>query len=89
MRILDDLGSLIEAKVPRCYFQFIEESRHHEIHGFSDTSDKAYAAVVYLRATYANGSVDVRLVAAKTRVAPLSKQSIPRLELLELLFWLD
>ena len=82
MEILNDLGSLTEAKVPRCYFQFIEETRHHEIHGFSDASEKAYAAVVYLRTKYANGHVDVTLVAAKTRVAPLNKQSIPRLELL-------
>ena len=80
--ILDDLGLLIEAKVPRCYSQFIEETRHHEIYGFSDASNKAYAAVVYLTTTYANGSVDVRLVAAKALVVPLSKQSIPRLELL-------
>ena len=80
MEILNDLVSLTEAKVPRCYIQFIEESRYHEIHGFWDASDKAYAAVVYLRTKYTNGNVDVRLVAAKTRVAPLSKQSIPRLE---------
>ena len=66
MEILNDLGSLIEAKVPRCYFEFIDETLRHEIHGFSDASDKAYAAVVYLRTKYPNGNVDVRLVAAKT-----------------------
>jgi len=49
--------------------------------GFCDSSIKAYAAVVYIVLT---GSVKtvVRFVAAKTRVAPLQIQTIPRLELL-------
>ena len=53
-----------------------------QLHGFSDASEKAYAAVVYMRSCYDNGTVDVKLVTSKSRVAPLSKQSIPRLELL-------
>ena len=35
--ILNDLSSLTETKVPRCYFHLIEEARQHEIHGFSFT----------------------------------------------------
>ena len=42
----------------------------------------AYAAVLYLRSIYDDGSVEVRVIAAKTKVTPLKKQSIPRLELL-------
>jgi hypothetical protein len=41
-----------------------------------------YAAAVYIRSSYSDGHIDVNLVTAKTRVAPLQKQSIPRLELL-------
>lgn len=49
--------------------------------GFSDASEKAYAAVVYLVSYDSNGNGLSYLVASKTRVAPVQKQSLPRLEL--------
>jgi len=52
-----------------------------ELHGFSDASTKAYAAVVYSRVTSGDGSISESLVAAKTRLAPLKQESLPRLEL--------
>ena len=69
-------------RIPRCYFR---ENDHTpvsiELHGFSDASSYAYAAVAYLRVEL-ESSVKSELVASKTRVAPLSGQTIPRLELL-------
>ena len=50
------------------------------LHTFVDTSQDAYGAVVYSRATYKSGAVSIRFVAAKSRVAPLAATSIPRLE---------
>ena len=52
--------------------------------GFCDASLEAYAAVVYLLMETENGH-SVRFLAAKTRVSPLRRQSIPRLELLSAL----
>lgn len=52
--------------------------------GFCDASSKAYAAVVYFRLEYED-SVDVKFLAAKTRVAPIHGSMIPRLELSALL----
>jgi hypothetical protein len=52
------------------------------IHRFVDASQEAYGSVVYARHLYKNGLVSVRLIAAKSRVAPLTSISIPRLELM-------
>lgn len=78
-----ELESLSQLRIPRCYFAETElKPSSIQLHGFSDASQRAYAAAVYLRPEYEDGRVQVELVASKTRVAPLKKQSIPRLELL-------
>ena len=69
-----------QCKIPRCYFQL--RPVQFELHGFSDASNRAYAGAVYIQSLYEDGGTDVRLVASKTRVAPLKGQTIPRLELL-------
>lgn len=52
-----------------------------QIHGFCDASELAYGAVVYLRLIDERGSVHVSMISAKTKVAPVQKLTIPRLEL--------
>ena len=52
------------------------------LHGFGDASKKAYCAMVYFVYRTKDGKAHVRLVAGKTRVAPLKELSIPRLELM-------
>lgn len=54
-------------------------STNVEVHGFADASEGAYAAVVYLRIKQEN-SWDIALLAAKTKVAPVKRVSLPRLE---------
>ena len=68
--------------MPRCVYAELEEGvTSYAIHGFGDASEKAYCAVVYL-VREANGDFFPVLLSSKTRVAPLTRQSIPRFELL-------
>ena len=71
-----------DLQIQRCYFKSTEKSMKIQLHGFSDASKIAYAAVIYMRSLYESGNIEVRLVASKSKVAPLKGQTIPRLELL-------
>ncbi|XP_071652529.1 uncharacterized protein [Temnothorax longispinosus] len=51
-----------------------------EFHGFSDTSQLAITAVVLITVHGSNGAT-ISLVCSKTKVAPLKRLTIPRLEL--------
>ena len=53
------------------------------LHGFSDTSISAFAAVVYFKSVSRCGNVAIKFVTLKSRIVPLNKTyTIPKLELL-------
>ena len=80
-----DVADCQEITIPRCVIPENKESiQCLELHGFGDSSKYAYGAVVYLRVVSANG-VHTNIIAFKSRVAPLTDQTIPRLELLSAL----
>ncbi|GFV18244.1 integrase catalytic domain-containing protein [Trichonephila clavipes] len=81
---VDELLPKISAKVnnfkiPRCIL--FPATIRIEIHGFSDASERAYAAVVYIKCFNESGQSQTRLLCSKSRVAPLKTLTIPRLEL--------
>ena len=76
-----NLKVLSSKHIPRCYFNKSTQIASFELHGFSDASENAYAAVVYLRMTDTLGQVQISLVSSKTKVAPIKRLTIPRLEL--------
>ena len=82
-RWFEELGELGAVRVSR-YLKEDKELRDVTIHTFSDASysKNAYAAASYVRHECEDGTVSTRLVAAKSRLAPLKAMSIPRLELM-------
>lgn len=73
----EELPVLATLKIPR----LVTCTRaSYELHGFSDSSEAAYAAVVYIRVTSEN-QTNCHLLMGKSKIAPASKVSIPRLEL--------
>ena len=76
-----ELRLLSEKHISRCYFPKGIVIESIQLHGFSDASEDAYASVIYLRLTDSVGNVHLSLVIAKTKVAPIKRLTIPRLEL--------
>ena len=78
---IEDLQHLSLIKVPRYYFQ-PGQIVNQQLHVFGDACLTAYGAVAYMRITYADGLVVSRIIASKSRVAPVKGLTISRLELL-------
>lgn len=76
------LHELDQLKVPRCFLPECGNVRNIEVHGFADASEKAYAGVIYIRIEMDNNQVQSNLLMSKTKVAPLKKVTLPRLELM-------
>ena len=83
--MVTDIREAPAMSLPRCYLAGVTEPLiTTTLYGFCDASTKAYAAVIYLQ-LITKSQIIVRFVAAKTRVAPVKQQSIPRMELLSAL----
>ncbi|XP_055622276.1 uncharacterized protein LOC129765864 [Toxorhynchites rutilus septentrionalis] len=73
-----ELPLISSYRVERC--AFLPDSRV-ELHTFADASQDAYGACTYARCKNDQGEVKIILLASKSRVAPLKRLSIARLEL--------
>ena len=79
----DQIPHLEHLKVPRCVVDKDRKVTSRQIHVFSDASPNACGAAAYFRATYESGPPTVRLLCAKSKVAPRDlRHNVPRLELL-------
>ena len=72
---LKDVESI---SIPRWLGSF--QNSKFEMHCFCDASEKAFAAVIYF-VVHSDDQVHSKLIASKSKVAPIKTISIPRLEL--------
>ena len=81
---LEELSLSRGIRIERCLVTAEFGSRsivRMELHHFPDTSMAAYAAATYLRLVNSQGAVRYNLVYCRSRVAPMKKITVPRLEL--------
>ncbi|GFT36167.1 integrase catalytic domain-containing protein [Trichonephila clavipes] len=76
MNFYQKLAKVNNFKIPRCIL--LPATIRIEIHGFSDASERVYAAVVYIKCFNESGQSQTRLLCSKSRVAPLKTLTIPR-----------
>ncbi|XP_037952450.1 uncharacterized protein LOC119682944 [Teleopsis dalmanni] len=76
---IQDLTTLSSVKVPRYCLSI--NYQQVDVHGFCDASIRAYGCCIFLRSQNTSGKVTVRLFTAKSRVAPIKRKSLPKLEL--------
>ena len=79
---LGKLALLLEICIPRYLYSDILPSTKIELHGLCDSATQSYAAVCYIRVFDSlSQRSKCRIVAAKSKVAPVKQLTIPRLEL--------
>lgn len=77
--LISDINILSTLRIPR--YVFTDSKHQYQIIGFSDASEKAYCAAIYLKVISSTNTF-TNLLVAKTKLAPLKTLSVPRLELL-------
>lgn len=82
LKWLCDLPCLNDVRIPRCYCsRNPNHVQEFQLHHFCDASERAYGTVSYLRIIKAGEQHEVAFVCDRAKVAPLKRQTIPRLEL--------
>ena len=79
-RLFQEMMELNEVSFPRGLFT-IGANEDATLCIFSDASREAFGSCAYIRQKGENNKYEVKLIAAKSRVAPLKQLTIPRLEL--------
>lgn len=78
-RFIKNLHHLGELSIPRNVL--IDQPYTIELHCFSDASQSAFAACIYVKSVSSSGEQHINLLCAKDRLGPIRPISIPRMEL--------
>lgn len=79
LEIIKDLPALNDLRIPRLVVCDLRVAL--DLHIFCDASQSAYGACLYVRTVQEYSKASVKLLLAKSKVAPLKPTTIPRLEL--------
>ena len=78
----DSLSPLNQVKIPRTYSSTSLSLAHTiEIHIYADASELAISAVAYIVLESQDGQISTSFILGKSKLAPLSGHTVPRLEL--------
>ena len=78
----EELLHVHKIKIRRYFAIGLAKDAGIELHAFGDTSPKAFGSSVYVRVQDVTGQVKAALLITKSRIAPVKKITLPRLELL-------
>ncbi|XP_049704992.2 uncharacterized protein LOC126056356 isoform X2 [Helicoverpa armigera] len=79
LKFIQTLPQLNHLSIPR--WVICINSTSIEIHIFTDASEKAYGACIYVRSVASDGRIHTHLLTSKSKVSPIKSTTIPRLEL--------
>lgn len=83
-KVIDDISKVSEYRINRCVTIGDQVCLTNNLVCFCDASANAYAVCIYL-VQFSENRCNSELIFAKTRLAPTTKTTIPRLELLAIL----
>ena len=78
--LMKDIKLFESIELPRCVIEGRMQSI--DLVEFSEASEKAYAACIFIVSKYEEGKQNSHILVSKTRVAPLKTLTMPRLELM-------
>lgn len=76
---IESIADLDQITIPR--WLRVSCSDNVELHVFTDASEQAMGAIAYFRVTDTKGMVTINMITARSKIAPVKKITIPRLEL--------
>ena len=77
-----EIKQLVDLSIPRYFFQNDILNDNVQLHIFCDASLKAYGAVAFFRYATKKNEIKASFIMSKSRITPLKRITLPRLELL-------
>ena len=77
----NEIDHFEKIELRRQLHNYKNQPKRHELHLFSDASEKAFSAVTYIRTIHDDNHISIDFLIDEARVAPIKRLTIPNLEL--------